>query len=150
MATRYAHLRNAIAALAAPPEIQVDYLDRLLASLTEGGSAEGYGNVELIEGFEDVFIARDHMLEQGEINQAEMDAICQLNALIDAICAEQDDDLWQRSALFADERWQRIRVCASEVMGQLPEAERQSDFTRSSGANWHTIFIPGPKPQDRR
>ena len=68
-------LRDAVANLAAPAADQVAYLDRSFAGLTGGRSAEGYGNNELVLEFEDMFVAVDHMLDHGEITQAEIDAL---------------------------------------------------------------------------
>lgn len=135
METRYEQLRESIAALAAPPEEQITFLELLFAPLTGGESASAYGNVELIEQFGDIYAAHGHMAECGELRSAEVEAIARLDQLVDRICAEQDDALWRREALFTDKRWGELRHCASGVLAQLPAEARHSDYTRSLGGN---------------
>jgi hypothetical protein len=135
MGTRYEQLRESIAALAASPETQTTILDRLFAPLTDGDSAIAYGNVELIEQFGDIYAAHVDMAECGELRPNEVEAVARLDQLVDRICAEQDDALWQREALFTDERWGKLRHCASGVLAQLPAEARHSDYTpRSNGS----------------
>lgn len=131
MGTRYTMLREAVANLAAPAEVQVAYLDRIFSGLTKGRSAEGYGNNELALEFEDRFIALGHMLEQGEITQAEIDALRSLDRLFDNLGGEDNKSFWARPALFTDPRWQAIRARATEVLAMLPDEKRESDYTRS-------------------
>ena len=130
MSTRYQRLRTAVANLAAPADFQVAYLDNIFVRCTGGGSAAGYGNVELVEEFYDIFLARNHMLEYDEIKQAEVAATVQLDGFLSLICAEQDGKLWAREALFIDERWKQIRSHAAKVLKELPDEPRESDYTR--------------------
>lgn len=119
-----------MANLAAPPDLQVAYLDKIFVLCTGGGSAAGYGNIELIEEFYDIFLAKNHMLEYEEIKESEIASTVQLDGFLSLICAEQDDKLWAREALFIDERWNQIRARASEVLKELPDEPRESDYTR--------------------
>lgn len=100
-----------------------------------GGSAAGYGNDELALEFEDIFPAASHMLEYGEISQAEIDALQPLAQMLDAFCKEADDFFWQRDALYSDERWEELRRYAARGLLQLPDEERQSDCTRALGSD---------------
>lgn len=134
MSTRYQQLRAAVANLAAPADLQVAYLDELFIPCTGGGSAEGYGNIELVEEFYDIFLALNHMLECEEIKQSEVDAILLLDAILSSICADQDDLLWTREALFTDERWKQIRINASGVLKELADQTRESSYTRGLSA----------------
>lgn len=134
MSTRYQQLRAAVANLAAPADLQVAYLDELFIPCTGGGSAEGYGNIELVEEFYDIFLALNHMLECEEIRQSEVDAILLLDAILSSICADQDDLLWTREALFTDERWKQIRINASGVLKELADQTRESSYTRGLSA----------------
>ena len=131
MVNRYSQLRSAIAVLAASPQIQVDWLDQHLAPLTLDGNAEAYGNIELIETFTDIFYGVAHMLEHEELTKQEINAISRLDMRIKDICAQEDERLWERNALFSDGRWQTLRSLAAEVLAQLPDEERESDYTRA-------------------
>jgi len=135
MSTRYQQLRAAVANLAAPADLQVAYLDEIFVLCTGGGSAAGYGNVELVEEFYDIFLARNHMLEYEEIKSSEIAATVQLDEFLSLICAEQDDELWARDALFIDDRWKQIRSQAWEVLKELPDEQRESDYTRGLSGN---------------
>ncbi|BCA62112.1 hypothetical protein HMP09_1346 [Sphingomonas sp. HMP9] len=130
MSTRYQQLRAAVANLAAPADLQATYLDGIFVLCTGGGSAEGYGNIELVEEFYDIFLARNHMFEFEEIRPSEVEAVIKLDKILSLICAEQDDRLWAREALFSDERWTKIRSYASKVLKELPDEPRESDYTR--------------------
>jgi hypothetical protein len=134
MTTRYQQLRTAVANLAAPADLQVAYLDEIFVPCTGGGSAEGYGNAELVEEFYDVFLALNHMHEFGEIEQSEIAATMRLDSFLNLICASQDNVLWSREALFTDERWKQIRLHASGVLKELPDEPRESEYTRGLGA----------------
>ncbi len=124
-----------MANLAAPADLQVAYLDEIFVLCTGGGSAAGYGNVELVEEFYDIFLARNHMLEYEEIKSSEIAATVQLDEFLSLICAEQDDELWARDALFIDDRWKQIRSQAWEVLKELPDEQRESDYTRGLSGN---------------
>jgi hypothetical protein len=130
MSTRYQQLRAAVANLAASADLQVAYLDKLFVLCTGGGSAAGYGNIELVEEFYDILLARNHMVEYDEIKPPEVAATAQLDEFLSLICAEQDDTLWAREALFIDDRWKKIRSRAAEVLKKLPDEARESDYTR--------------------
>jgi hypothetical protein len=131
MGTRYTILREAVANLAASADAQVSYLDDSFAGLTGGKSAEAYGNDELAMEFDDSFIAVGHMLEFGEINQTEIDALRSLDDMLNRWSGPAHKDFWARRALFKDPRWQAIRLRASEVLALLPDEARESEYTRS-------------------
>ena len=137
MGTRYTLLREAVANLAASADAQVSYLDDSFAGLTGGQSAEAYGNDELGMEFDDSFMAVGHMLEYGEISQAEIDALRSLDEMLSQWSGSEHKDFWARKALFGDPRWQAIRLRASEVLALLPDEARESEYTRSltSGRN---------------
>ncbi len=135
MGTRYTILRASIANLAAAPDVQVAYLDRIFATLTSAHSAARYENNELVLAFDDIFPSGKHMLEYDEITQAEMDSIKPLDRMIEQLCGEVDDAFWKREALFADVRWQRLRSCATKVLTALPDEQRESDYTRGLTSN---------------
>jgi len=131
MRTRYTLLREAVANLAAPADAQVVYLDRSFSGLTGGQSAEAYGNDELAMEFEDSFIAVGHMLHYGEIKTSEIDALQSLDDMLSRWSGEKHSDFWARTALFADPRWEAIRLRASEVLALLPDEARESEYTRN-------------------
>lgn len=131
MGTRYTLLREAVANLAAPAEAQVAYLDRSFSTLTGGGSAEAYGNDELALEFEDSFIAMGHMLEYGEITQAEIERLRSLDELLGQWSGKTHAAFWARDALFSDRRWEIVRSRAAEVLATLPDETRESAYTRS-------------------
>jgi len=130
MMTRYQRLRNAVAILAAPPEQQAEYLDQLFVPCTGGGSAEAYGNDELVLGLDDIFAARGHMMDFGELKASEIAVIEPLNDLFLAYSQPVDVAFWKREALFDDARWQTVRDIATNVLSQLPNEARESDYTR--------------------
>ncbi len=130
MRTRYTLLREAVANLAASADAQVSYLDHSFAGLTGGKSAEAYGNSELAMEFDDSFVAVDHMLEFGEISQAEIDVLRSIDELLNRWSGLGHKDFWARKALFEDPRWQAIRLRATEVLALLPDESRESDYTR--------------------
>jgi hypothetical protein len=124
MASRFQQLRQAVANLAAPAEEQVRYLDHLFASITGGGSAEAYGNDELVEEFDDIFLAANDMIEYGELTEAEKEAVGSLEATLTRWCGQRDAEFWLRDALFSDPRWTDIRACAAQALAELPDEER--------------------------
>lgn len=123
-------LREAVANLAAPPALQVDYLDRTFALCTGGGSAAAYGNEELLLEFDDSFISTNDMMNCGEITAKEVAAIGQLNDYINAIWQAEDEIFLDREALFDDPRWEEVRAIATRVLADLPDEPRESDYTR--------------------
>jgi hypothetical protein len=129
MPTRYQQLRQAIANLAAPAEAQIAYLDGIHRPLTGGGSAAGYSNDELALEFEDIHCAVGHMLEYGEITQAEIEAAKPLNELLLQRSGQHDTASWTRGALFTDPRWEEIRECASRCLAAFPDEERSGGWT---------------------
>lgn len=131
MCTRYTLLREAVANLAAPANAQAAYLDRIFSGLTRGQSADAYGNDELALEFEDCFIAVGHMLHYGEIKTSEIDALQSLDDMLSRWSGEKHRDFWARTALFADPRWEAIRLRASEVLALLPDEARESEYTRN-------------------
>jgi hypothetical protein len=128
MTTRYQQLRHAVANLAAPADVQVAYLDNLFVECTGGGSAEGYGNDELGLILDDSFMAHRHMMEFGEINDAEVAAVKRLHDFVNSHWGD-DANFWDRKALFYDPRWREVREMAARVLDQLPDELRESDFT---------------------
>lgn len=124
MATRYQQLRQAVANLAAPADEQVRFLDEGFTSLTGGGSAAAYGNDELALELDDMFHAADDMIQQGELSEAEKEAIHPLDALLAEWSGQENADFWRGEALFHDARWAEIRACAARTLARLPDEER--------------------------
>lgn len=121
MRPRYERLRASITNLAATPELQVTYLDKIFTGMTGGHSAEGYGNNELIDEVDDLLSIIDSMVEDKEISQSEFDAVKPLSDFLDQICAEADQQFWLRPALYTDARWEQLRQCARQVLLHLPD-----------------------------
>lgn len=139
-------LREAVSNLAAPADVQVAYLDRIFVQCTGGGSAEGYGNDELGLELDDSFMAHRHMLEFGEINDAEVAAV---KALYDFVNSHWGDDssFWDRKVLFVDPRWREVRAMAAHALNQLPDELRESDYTRELNNESAARAVPPPAPQ---
>jgi hypothetical protein len=119
-----------IANLAAGPEEQADYLDRIFVHCTGGGSAAAYGNDELALELDDILLATDHMIEFGELSADELATIRELSEHFDAFWKPKDPSFWTREALFDDRRWQGVRDLAARVLRRLPDEARDSDYTR--------------------
>jgi hypothetical protein len=161
--TRYQHLRQAIARLAAPAEEQDAWLRQLLGHLDASGrEGEAYGNDELALEFDDFFHAAGTMRENGEITQDEIDAAHVLNDLLLKRSGNDGSGFWTRPALWNDERWEEIRACARQVLVAFPDEERlkpgamfvasgairaggngdQSSPLRALGRWWSALFKP--------
>lgn len=128
--TRYSRLRDAVLNLAAGPDVQVAYLDKSFTPITGGRSAAGYGNNELALEFDDIFPASEHMLACGEITEDEVASIRPLDQMLKRFCKQGDKAFWEREALFADPRWEDLRRCASAIISNLPDEQRESDYAR--------------------
>ncbi|MDB5673329.1 MAG: hypothetical protein JWM65_311 [Sphingomonas bacterium] len=123
-------LREAVANLAAPPTLQVAYLDRIFVQCTGGGSAAAYGNEELLLELDDSFTCTNHMMECGEITANEVASVGRLNDYINAIWQAEDEIFLERESLFHDPRWEGIRTIATEALADLPDEIRESDYMR--------------------
>lgn len=145
MATRYQMLREAVSNLAAPADEQVAYLDRIFVQCTGGGSAEAYGNDELVLELDDSFMAHRHMMEFGEINDAEVAAVKRLYNFVNSHWGDTNN-FWDRKALFVDPRWREVRAMAAQVLAQLPDELRESDYTRvlNNEAAARAVAAPAP------
>jgi hypothetical protein len=117
--------------LAAPPDEQAEYLDRIFIRCTGGGSAAAYGNEELALQLDDSLSPTAHMIEFGEITANEAAAIKLLNDHFLAYWQPDDPIFWGRDALFHDPRWQEVRAMAAHILNKLPDEMRESAFTRS-------------------
>ncbi len=130
---RYQQLRQAISRLAASADEQHAYLESILGHLTADGDASRYGNDELALEFDDIYMAAGHMRAWGEITQDEIDAAKPLDDLLHQWGGEQHAEFWRREALWQDQRWERVRQCAREVLRQYPDEKRPSEWTPGSG-----------------
>jgi len=146
MGTRYQMLRETVSNLAAPADVQAAYLDRIFVQCTSGGSAEGYGNDELGLELDDIFMAHRHMMEFGEINEAEVAAVKTLHDFVNSHWGD-DNSFWDRKTLFVDPRWREVRAMAAEVLDQLPDELRESDYTRELNNESAARAAPPPAPQ---
>jgi hypothetical protein len=131
MPTRYQQLRDAIAILAAPADEQAAHLDQILSPVTGGGSAAIYGNDELALDLEAAYSAAGHMLEYGEITQAEIEAAAPLWQVLLKWSGKANGEFWTREALFKDPRWQEVRQLALDALKALPDEERESEWARN-------------------
>lgn len=118
-------LRRAVANLARPAEEQATYLDDLLAPVSGPGGAAAYGNDELALHFEDYFSSADHMLEAGEITLAEVAAAAPLDEMLREWSGQSNADFWTREALFTDQRWDQVRLCAQNALPVFPDEVRE-------------------------
>ena len=106
--TRYGLLRESVAYFAASPEDQ----------LAHDWSADDAVN--------DTPYPLDHMLEQGEITPAEIGIVRPLEKLIEQYCSSQGVKPWHDEAvLFSDPFWAQIRSLAADILGQLPDEDRE-------------------------
>src|ERR1700754_4772337 len=104
MPSRYSHLREAIAVLAAPADVQ----DRTLCA--DGFSAD-HGNDELALMFDDIYPA-----VRGELNAKQAAAARRLDELLARYCGPRNQAFWAREALWHDKRWEAVRSCAREAL----------------------------------
>lgn len=112
--TRYKLLRKSVAYFAASPEQQ---------------RAHDWGADEAVN---DTPYPLEHMLEFGEITPAEIGIVRPLETLIGQYCAAPGVKPWDdESALLSDPIWARIRSLAAEVLEQLPDEDRESEWTRN-------------------
>ena len=123
MRTRYQQIREAVAALAAPPDEQAAHLDRLFSSAARG-SAATYGCDELALCLDDIFAARNDMIEHGELVEPEAVLIRPLNDLLTRLSGQHNAEFWRREALYADARWDNVRALAKSALSALPDEER--------------------------
>ena len=117
--TRYALLRDTIAYFAAPAEVQLTH---------------DLGADDAVNDMETFFGAHKDMIAYDEITLAEVDAIRPLDDLITRFCASDSVKPWEdedEAPLFSDPLWAEIRCLAMEVIAQLPDEKRESDYTRS-------------------
>ena len=129
MTTRYQQLRQSISNLAASPVAQLAHLESIFPNY---GSPlpSGFNTDELGLEFGDIYCAVGHMLECGEITQAEIDAAKPLDALLEKLSGKANADFWTCEALRSDPRWEQVRRCASEALEAYPDEVRESDWTR--------------------
>ena len=108
--SRYSHLREAIAILAAPADVQ----DR--TPCAEGFPTD-YGNDELALMFDDIYpTVRD------ELNAEQSTAAQRLDDLLALYSGPRNRAFWAREALWHDKRWEAVRSCAREALSAFPPA----------------------------
>ena len=140
--TRYTNLREAVQRLASPATDQVHWLDDFFSQLTDGRSAEAYGNDELVMEFDDIAVARNHMMECHELSANEAEIVAEFDRIIGSICDPSDAAFWERKALYEDPRWEQIRAAAKLTLAQLPDECRESDWTRRNWGSGPSKAIP--------
>ena len=114
MSSRYAQLRQAIAALAASADEQAAYL------LSQGLDAS-YGNDELALVFDDIAPAVQDMRDRGELSAAQAEVPQALSTLLDGLSGDDNAAFWTREALWTDPRWEEVRRCAQTALAAFPE-----------------------------
>ena len=132
MPTRYQQLRQAIARLGSNADEQHAYLESILDYPRPKGTPTGYGNDELLEEFDGIYMAVEHMRQWGEIRQEEIDAAKPLDDLLNKWPGREHADFWRREALWGDPRWEQVRQCARQVLSHYPDEERPSDWLSGS------------------
>ncbi|MEO1647622.1 MAG: hypothetical protein AAFR32_02265 [Pseudomonadota bacterium] len=140
--TRYTNLREALQRLALPAIKQAEWLDDFFSQLTDGKCAEAFGNEELVMGFGDIALARNHMMEFQELSANEAEIVAEVDSIIGSICDPSDSDFWERKALYEDPRWEQIRAVAKLTLAQLPDERRESDWTRRNWGGGSSKAIP--------
>ncbi|MXO97367.1 hypothetical protein GRI34_13175 [Erythrobacter aquimaris] len=120
----------------------MQWLDNIFSQLTDGESAEAYGNDELVMEFNDIAIARDHMMEYQELSAKEAKTVAELERMIGSICVPSDAVFWERKALHDDPRWEQIRAAAKLTLAQLPDELRESDWTRRNWGGGSSKAVP--------
>ena len=130
----YLSLRQKVELLAAPATEQVEWLDQSFSLVTGGGSAEGYGNDELLDGYFEDVVALNHLVEIGQVTKTEAESMLRLEDFI-AEMSKGNDEFFERDALFSDRRWEDIRVVAKEVLAELPN--------KSNDPEWMKKFFGG-------
>ncbi|MEM8723927.1 MAG: hypothetical protein AAGE86_00250 [Pseudomonadota bacterium] len=133
----YISLRDGVELLAAPANEQVERLDHWFREITGGGSAEAYGNYELLAGYCEDVIAMSYLVQIGQVTNTEADAMLRLDTFIGETI--KDEDFYERDALFSDPRWEGIRIAAREVLAELPD--------KSSDTEWMKKFF-GQTPEE--
>ncbi|MBA2466938.1 MAG: hypothetical protein H0V46_04955 [Sphingomonas sp.] len=129
MTTRYQQLRQSISNLAASPEAQLAHIETIFPNYSSP-LPSGFNTDELGLGFGEIYCAVGHMLEFGEITQAEIDAAMPLDALLEKLSGKANADFWTCQALLNDPRWEHVRRCAREVLEAYPDEDRESGWTR--------------------
>ena len=125
MPTRYKMHREVIANLAAPAEMQDAHLLSISGQLPPD-EARTYCIDELALELEDAFTFGPirQMLERGEIEQEQIDAVLPLDAFLEKWSGEENADFWARDALYTDPRWEEARVLARSALAPFPDEER--------------------------
>lgn len=68
------------------------------------------------------------MVKEGEVSQSERDAIKPHSDMLDRHCADTEQSIWLRQALYFDARWERLRQCARLVLTDLPDRHCNNDL----------------------
>ena len=137
----YLDLREGVGLLASPAPTQVEWLDWLFGTMTGGGSAEGFGNYELIANFSEDVIALDYLVNIGQVTSTEAAAMRKLDDFIGSQ-APYDDGFWLRRALASDERWEQIRIRAKATLLELPDKASDPEWVRRFGEGGNSKAIP--------
>ncbi len=138
----YLRLRGAVERLAANASEQSAWLDWFFSSLTNGASAEGYGNFELIELFYDDVLSTDYLVGLGQMSRSEEKAARDFWNFLDGLDCE-DEDFWERTALLKDPRWESIRRSAKRALLKLPDKSDDPEWVKQFGDGSAHKAIPG-------
>nr|WP_298896250.1 hypothetical protein [uncultured Altererythrobacter sp.] len=73
------------------------------------------------------------MRSHGELSEEEVAKVSEIHRLIDEVGKIEDESFLDRAALSDDPRWEHIRMVAAEVLHDLPNDLRESEWTKR---NW--------------
>lgn len=137
----YLALRDGVSLLAAPAEAQVAWLDDIFRDMTNGGSAEGFGNYELLANYCEDMVAIGHQVSVGQVAPTEEKAFRRLDEFIGSV-PKDDEAIWLRESLFADQRWEEISRVALEVLATLPDKANDPEWVKRYGGGYKSRAIP--------
>ena len=117
---RYRELREAIANLAAPATEQSAYVTRMFQHM-DGENARYRPTNELFEEFYDLWCCQDAMISDGELSEAQSDAMLPIHDYV--LPHGFEEAFWDRPALFIDHRWDELRLIAAKALESFPQPD---------------------------
>lgn len=108
--TRIHLLKYALRTLWRPVNEQLDYLEHL--------GIHGFVDEIALE-YDAISQAAEDMLLRDELNQAQYDAVRNLDSLLSAISGDQHSNLWSTEALRRAPEWENVRRLAKKTLDLL-------------------------------